>query len=128
RSGGRGKAPRQEQKDAGDQGEASGDGIEEDRVRPGDVDGEEPDVRYALRGEERDARDRHSDEASEYQKQPNHGEWSHRQPPFVSTHALPGIPSLPVGAGLTPDAIRLVHRVAQSVPWPQPLASDGSRP
>src|SRR5579883_1398432 len=68
-SGGTRTKPHHGQDEARSQRDATHDRIEHDRVRPRDVDFEEPDVRHALRGEERESRDRQGDDTQDYQNQ-----------------------------------------------------------
>jgi hypothetical protein len=82
-SGGSGTTPQKDQYDSRSQRNATHDRIEHDRVRPRDVDFEEPGVRHALRGEERETWNCQGDEAQDYQNQPDHYERSHLQAPFL---------------------------------------------
>src|SRR5262245_46529933 len=58
---------REEQEDAGEQGEDANGRVDDDGVRPLHVDVKEPDVGDALLGEERDARDQQGNDAQDDQ-------------------------------------------------------------
>jgi hypothetical protein len=80
-SGGSGTTPHEDQDNPRNHRRDTHDRIQYDRVRPRNVDFEEPNVRHAVRGEVRETRDRQGDDAHDYQNQPDHDERSHSQPP-----------------------------------------------
>src|SRR3954452_4868441 len=74
--------PRKGQDDARNHRNTTHDRIEHDRVWPRHVDGEEPDVRHGLRGEERETRNHQGGDAQDDEKKSDYYEWSHLQSPI----------------------------------------------